>query len=113
VAVVSAVAAVVAAILVYRSSSRATDVNAHAENLKWVVELRQEAKDTKTELRSCYEQVRELSRQLTVVTREADHWIAQYELVHRTAWRPGMTLERIRELLGPDLPPQNTGRSRP
>ena len=112
VASISGVVAAASAVLAYRSSGRATDVNEQAAQLHWVKEIRQEAADTKRELEECKGQVRDLSRQLTVVTREADHWIAQYQLVHRTAWRPGVTLAQIRDILGPELP-QSNGRSAP
>lgn len=99
------------AVLVWRSSRRAnavqaaaTDVNARAAELAWVKEVRQDAKEAREDVEALQEQVRTLSRQLAVVTREAEHWIAQYQFVHRTAWRPGMTLEQLRAILGPDAP---------
>jgi PAS domain-containing protein len=107
----SAASAMFCGFLVWRSSGRATDVNERAAELSWVKEMRQDATDTRKELDLCKQQVQTLSRQLDVVTREAEHWIAQYQLVHRTAWRPGMTLERIKELLGPDLPQTSNGKS--
>lgn len=104
VAIISAASAVVCGIMVWRSSGRATDVDARAAELTWVREMRQDATDTRRELDQCQEQVRTLSRQLSAVTREVDHWIARYQTVHRAAWRPGVTLDQLREILGPDLP---------
>lgn len=111
VAIIAALSSMFCAVLVWRSSRRAnavqaaaTDVNARAAELAWVKEVRQDAKEARDEIEGLQEQVRTLSRQLAVVTREADHWIAQYQFVHRTAWRPGMTLEQLRAILGPDAP---------
>lgn len=95
------------AIFTFRNGSKATDVNARAGELGWVKELRQDALDTRKEMENCQQQVRDLSRQLTVVTREAEHWIAEYQFVHRTLWRNGISIERLRELLGPP-PPEPT-----
>lgn len=110
VAALSGLVATFSAVMAYRSSGRATNVNEQAAQLQWVKEIRQEAVDAKSELKDCRSQIRELTRQVTVVTREADHWIAQYQMVHRTAWRNGVTLAQIRDILGPDLP-ENYGRN--
>lgn len=104
VAVISAASAVMCGFMLRRSSSRATDVDARAAELTWVREMRQDATDTRRELDQCQEQVRNLSRQLAVVTREAEYWITQYQVVHRAMWRPGVTLEQLREMVGPDAP---------
>jgi len=105
VALIAGVPGLVAAFLVYRSSSRATDVNQQAANLGWVKELRQDAIDAREEVDQLRHQVRELRRQLEAVTREADHWIAEHQSMRRHAWRPGMTIDRLRELIGPVDPP--------
>lgn len=96
----------------FRSSSRATDVNSRAAELGWVKELRQDATDARRELGDAREEVdqlrgrvRELSRQVDAVTREADHWITEHQAMRRHAWRPGMTIDRLRELIGPIDPP--------
>lgn len=102
VAGISAGAAVFSGFLVWRSSGRATDVNARAAELAWVKEIRQDAKDAREDVEALQAQVRTLTRQLSVVTREAEHWITRYQFVHRTAHRPGITLEQLREILGPD-----------
>lgn len=102
VAGISAAAAVFSGFLVWRSSGRATDVNARAAELAWVKEIRQDAKEAREDVEALQEQVRVLSRQLAVVTREAEHWITRYQFVHRTAWRAGITLDQLREILGPD-----------
>lgn len=105
VALIAAGASLVAALFAWRSSSRATDVNQQAANLAWVKELRQDASDARDEVEQLRGQVRELRRQLDAVTREADHWIAEHQSMRRHAWRPGMTIERLRELVGPIDPP--------
>lgn len=105
VALIAGVPGLVAAYLVYRSSSRANDVNSRAAELGWVKELRQDALDARREVEQLQEEVRRLRRQLDVVTREADHWIAEHQTARRNAWRPGMTIDRLRELIGPVDPP--------
>jgi chromosome condensin MukBEF ATPase and DNA-binding subunit MukB len=105
VALIAGVPGLLAAFLVYRSSSSATDVNARAAELGWVKELRQDTIDAREEVVQLRTEVRELRRQLDVVTREADHWIAEHQSMRRHAQRPGMTIERLRELIGPMDPP--------
>jgi predicted RNase H-like nuclease (RuvC/YqgF family) len=105
VACVAAGAAIVAAIISARSSRRATDVNEQAANLEWVKELRRDAVDARKEVAELRSEVRELRRQLAVVTGEADYWINEHQALRRHAWRPGMTIERLRELLGHEPPP--------
>lgn len=87
----------------FRASRRATDVNEMAANLGWVKEMRQDAVDARKELGDLRGEVRELRRQLAVVTAEADHWIAQNTTLRNHAFRRGMTLDRLRELW-PDPP---------
>lgn len=101
VALIAGLPGIVAALLVYRSSGKATDVNEKAQELGWVKELRQDALDTRKEMEALQDQVMTLRRQLATVTREAEHWIAEYQFVHRTVWREGANIERLRELLGP------------
>ena len=105
VAVIALAGTVITALFAWRSSSRATDVNQQAANLAWVKELRQDASDAREEVEQLRGQVRELRRQLDAVTREADHWIAEHQAMRRHAWRPGMTIDRLRELIGPMDPP--------
>lgn len=101
------------ALLTSRSARRATDVNAQAAQLQWVDKMKQDTVDARKEVELMQEEVRLLRRKLGVVTREADHWIACYEAVHRTAWRPGMTLDGVRTMLGPDIPPPDRSLARP
>ncbi len=89
----------------FRSSGRATDVNARAAELGWVKELRQDTIDAREEIDQLRNQVRELRRQLDAVTREADYWINEHQTMRRHVNRPGMTLERLREMFGPLDPP--------
>ena len=116
VALIAAAASVVTAFYAARASRRVAaitaaaahrtaDVNEQAANLAWVKELRQDASDARDEVEQLRGQVRELRRQLDAVTREADHWIAEHQSMRRHAWRPGMTIERLRELVGPIDPP--------
>lgn len=96
---------VITAAFTWRSSSRATDVNQQTADLSLVKELRQDAIDARVEVEQLRGQVRELRRQLDAVTREADHWIAEHQSMRRHTWRPGMTIDRLRELIGPLDPP--------
>ena len=104
VAGISAAAAVFSGVLVWRSSRRATDVNARATDLQWAKEIRQDAIDARKEVEALQTKVQTLSRQVDAMQRETEYWIGQYQLAHRTAWRPGMTLDRLRDFLGPDAP---------
>lgn len=98
---------------VYRQSGRANDTQDKAQDLAWTKELRQDALDTRREMEALSAQVNTLRRQLDIVTREADHWIAEYQFMHRTVWRDGISVERLRELLGPppaeEPPPPSNG----
>lgn len=105
VALIAGVPGVLAALLVYRSSRRANAVAQDQANLGWAKELRQDAMDAREEVEQLRTQVRELRRQLDAVTREADHWISEHQSMRRHVWRPGMTVERLRELIGPVDPP--------
>jgi hypothetical protein len=89
----------------WRSSGRATDVNEQAGNLGWAKEIREDAIDARKQVEALQDKVRTLSRQIDTMQRETEYWIGQYQLVHRTAWRPGMTLDRLRQFIGPDAPP--------
>lgn len=104
-ALIAAAAAVVAAFFSWRSSSRATDVNLRAAELGWVKEMRQDASEARLEVAQLRAEVRELRRQLEVAQREADHWLTEHQAMRRNTWRPGMTLDRLRELIGPIEPP--------
>lgn len=112
VALIAGLPGLVASFLVYRSSGRATDVNARATELGWAKELREDAHDAREEVEQLRSQVRELRRQLDAVTREADHWIAEHQSMRRHVWRSGMTVERLRELIGPLDPPAATANGR-
>lgn len=112
VALIALIGTIVTAVFTWRSSSRATDVNQRAADLGWVKELRQDAIDAREEVDQLRGQVRELRRQLDAVTREADHWIAEHQAMRRHAWRSGMTLDRLRELIGPIDPPTATANGR-
>lgn len=104
IAIVTGIPGLIAAILVFRQSGRANNTQDKQGELAWVKELRADAIDTRKEMEAAQEQVRTLRRQLDVVTREADHWIHEYQFFHRTVWRDGISVERLRELLGPPPP---------
>lgn len=104
-AAIAASASVVAALFAWRASTRATDVNARAADLAWAKELRQDTADARGEIAQLRTEVRELRRQLELAQREADHWLTEHQAARRHAWRPGMTIERFRELIGPTDPP--------
>jgi hypothetical protein len=104
VAAIGAVAGIWGATVAARASRRATDVNELAANLEWVKQIRQDAVDARLEIANLRTEVRELRRQLAVVSGEADHWITEHQTVRRHVFRPGMTIDRLRELIGPDPP---------
>jgi uncharacterized protein YlxW (UPF0749 family) len=101
VALLALVASVVTGFFTWRTSGRANDRNA---DLGWAREIRQDAIDARKEVEALQAKVATLSRQVEAMQRETEYWIGQYQLAHRTAWRSGMTLERLREFLGPDAP---------
>lgn len=101
VALIALAATAVTAFFTWRTSGRANDRTA---DLGWAREIRQDAIDARKEVEALQTKVQTLSRQVDAMQRETEYWIGQYQLVHRTAWRPGMTLDRIREFLGPDAP---------
>lgn len=111
-AVIAGIPGLVAAILVFRSSGRATEVNARAAELTWIKELRQDALDTRKEMEILQRQVQDLRRQLTTATSMAEHWIGQYQTLHKTIWVNGINVDRLREYVGPpplDPPPGSNG----
>jgi uncharacterized protein YlxW (UPF0749 family) len=98
VALIAATGAVIAAFFAWRASTQATQ-------LGWAKELREDAAGARTEVAKLREEVRDLRRQLELAQREADHWLTEHQTARRHAHRPGMTIERLRELLGPVDPP--------
>lgn len=104
VALLAVVASAITAFFTWRSSKRATDVNDRSTDLAWAKEIRQDAIDARKEVDALQSQLRTVSRQMEAMQKEAEYWITQYQLVHRTAWRPGMTLDRLRDFLGPEAP---------
>lgn len=104
VALIALAATAVTAFFTWRASTRANNVNDRATDLAWAKEIRQDAIDARKEVDALQSQIRTASRQMDAMQKEAEYWITQYQLVHRTAWRPGMTLDRLREFLGPDAP---------
>lgn len=101
VALISLGVAVISGFWTWRTSGRANDRQA---DLGWAKEIRQDAIDARKEVEALQTKVQTLSRQVDAMQRETEYWIGQYQLVHRTAHRPGMTLDRLRDFLGPDAP---------
>lgn len=113
-ALITGVAALLAGIFNFIRAGRANDVNAKAQELGWVKELRQDALDTRKEMEALQKQVQTLRRQLATVSAEADLWIAQYHALHRTIWRDGISIGRLRDYVGPlpaEPPPANGSRA--
>lgn len=104
VALIALAASTVTAFFTWRASGQATDVNERSAELLWAKEIRQDALDARKDVEALQAKVLTLSRQVDTITREAEYWMQQYQLVHRTAWRPGMTLDRVRQFLGPEPP---------
>lgn len=112
VAIIAGVPGLIAAVLVFRQSGRANDVNSKAQELSWVKELRQDAIDTRKEMEALQAKVSDLSRQLTATQREADHWFTKFASVQRVAHRPTATIDLVREIVGAppvDPPPLSNG----
>ena len=112
VAIVTGVPGLIAAWMVYRQSGKANDTKGKEVELGWVKEVRQDAVDARREMERLQEQVTDLSRRLAVVTREADHWIAECRFQNRTIHRDGITVDRLREMFPPmpDPPAANGSR---
>lgn len=106
VALIALVAALVSGFFTWRTSGRAND---RAAELAWTREVRQDAADARKEIAQLRDEVRELRRQLELAQREADHWLTEHTAMRRHAWRQGMTLVRLRELIGPEPPPAAAG----
>jgi hypothetical protein len=105
-------ASAITAFFTWRASKRAAEISDRTEDRAWVKDIKQDALDARKELgdarhelEALRKQVRTLSNQMDAMARETDYWISQYQLVHRTAWRDGMTLARLRQFIGPDAPP--------
>lgn len=105
VAVIALGASAITAVFTWRASTRATDVSDRTEDRAWAKEIKQDALDARKEVEALRRQVHTLSSQLDAMAKETDYWISQYQMVHRTAWRGGMTLDRLREFIGPEPPP--------
>lgn len=112
VALVTGIPGLIAAVMVYKQSGNANDVNARAGELQWVRTMKEDAVETREELDRCQDKVRELSRQLTVAQQQADHWAAKYEFARATARRVGLTADQIQALFGETPPGSNHNGSR-
>lgn len=117
VALIALAGTLVSAVLVYRASrlatrvnARAVDVNEAANQLEWVKELRKAQGEAEQHADELDERVKDLRRQLEVATREAEQLVAELQLFRRTAWRDGMTIDRLRAFIGPP-PASANGRS--
>lgn len=102
---------VVTGFFTWRSSGRATEVTERSTDLEWAKTIKQDAIEAHKQVEALQVQLRTVSRQMEAVQREAEYWIGQYQLVHRTAWRSGMTLDRLRQFIGPDAPPTPAAQS--
>lgn len=112
VALIAFTGTAIVAFFTWRASKRATAVSDRTEDRAWVQDIKKDALDARKdlaaagkEIEALRQQVRTLSHQMDAMARETDYWISQYQLVHRTAWRAGMTLDRLKQLIGPDAPP--------
>lgn len=91
---------IVACYLTYRASVRATSVQQQAADLTRSKQLRED-------LEKAEEEVTKLRRQVAVLTKEAESAVADLVYLRRTIWRDGMTIDRLREFVGPESPPNN------
>lgn len=67
-------------------------------------------KQLRDDLTAAEEEVTKLRRQVSVLTKEAEQAVADLVYLRRTIWRSGMTIERLREFVGPESPPAANGR---
>jgi hypothetical protein len=102
-ALISSLAAIFCGLMVYRSSRRATDVQAQNTDATRTKQLRED-------LTAAESEVKKLRREVAVLTKEAEATAADLVYLRRTIWRPGMTIERLREFVGREVPPPANGR---
>lgn len=112
VAAISAAAATVAAVLAYRSSSRAANATEHGHMLRWAEELRTDAADARREAREARTEAAAAGRQLRELRGQVDELVTYVRWVVRTIHRPGMDIDLLRETVPrefPVLPERNHG----
>jgi hypothetical protein len=106
VALISGVVAIASATVGWRASNRATSAQQQiGERAADAARTRQLRED----LEAADVQVRTLRRQVEVLTREAEAMAADLAYLRRSIWRPGMTVERLRQLVGPEAPASDNG----
>jgi hypothetical protein len=93
---------IAACYLTYRASTRATRVQQQSADVLRTKQLRED-------LSAAEEEVVKLRRQVAVLTREAESAVADLVYLRRTIWRHGMTVERLRDMVGPESPPSPNG----
>lgn len=114
--VVAAISGAVAAgsmVMTYRASSKATDVSADANQIQWAKELRADAADARRESREARTEAEGANLQARVARGQLREIVSYLGWVLRTIHAPGMTLERLRETVPPDLPPLPDRNGRP
>lgn len=100
VAIGALLVATLGSLLTFRSAGRATAVQAQNSDAARIKQLRDD-------LTAADEEVVKLRRQVNVLTKEAEATAADLVYLRRTIWRPGMTIERLREFVGPETQPPN------
>lgn len=101
----------VACFLTYRAAIRATRVNQQQASIAQQAADEARAKRMRDDLTAAEEEITKLRRQVGVLTKEAESTAADLIYLRRTIWRSGMTIERLREFVGPESPPQLNGRT--
>lgn len=94
------VGTVLACILTYLASTRATRVQQANTELAQTRQLRED-------LKAADDEVRKLRREVAVLSRETEQLAAELALLRRTIWRDGMTIARLRQFVGPEPQPTN------
>lgn len=102
---------VLACYLTYRASLRATRVQQQVASATQQTADENRAKRMRDDLTAAEEEISKLRRQVVVLTREAEGCAADLVYLRRTIWRSGMTIERLREFVGPESPPASNGRA--
>jgi small-conductance mechanosensitive channel len=106
-AILTLLGTVIACFLTYRASTRATRVQQQGVDVQQQAADAARTKQLREDLTAAEGEVVKLRRQVAVLTREAESAVADLVYLRRTIWRPGMTVERLRDMVGPEGSPPN------
>lgn len=101
---VATLATVVFGILTYRNGRRGTDISEQTYELNRLNAVEKRASDLEDKLTRANDTIDALQRKLRVTTELADQATAEWQALHKLIWRPGMTLDRLKDYVGPPTP---------